>query len=117
MKKKLFAHITLPLAIMLGIAVLITLLTGLVARIGDEYKCDHSDFVEQARDARGIPLIYLQRSVQHTYCSPVLMNGSPVPNYGRHIIDTTAIFVDVMFWFILLVGIRALILRIDKINR
>lgn len=114
MNKKLVSHYAPRYIIMLVIAVLITLLTGLVARMGDTYRCDYGDFMEQARDARGIPFIYLQRSVQSTGCSPEYEDGTPVPNYGRHTIDTTAIFVDVMFWFVLIVGIRALILKIEK---
>ncbi len=115
MKKRLFAHLTLPLIILLVFAVLITLLTGLVARMGDEYRCTGPrEYPVQNRDARGMPVVYLQRSVQSTGCSPEYIDGTPVANYGRHTIDTTAIFVDVMFWFILLVGLRALILRIDK---
>lgn len=108
-KDKKFANVFL-----LFFAVVITILTGLFARLGDEYRCDHNDYIEQAKDARGIPFIYLQRSVQSTGCSPQFVDGTPVPNYGRHTIDTTAIFLDVLFWYILLVGLRAFFKYVDN---
>ncbi len=115
--KQLFRDNKFMTVLMLSLAVLITVSSGLFARLGDEYRCDFNDFMEEARDARGIPFIYLQRSVQHTYCSPIFMDGTPVPNYGRHTIDTTAIFLDVLFWYVVLVGLRMFFIQIEEIRK
>ncbi len=93
-------------------AVMVTMLTGTFARMGDPYVCEY-EYKEQNRDARGVPVVYLQRSVQHTGCSPKYLDGSPVENYGDHKIDTSAIFVDVAFWYIVLFGATKFFRRID----
>ncbi len=88
------------------IATVITASTALVGRLGDKYRCSFGDYLEQNRDARGIPFIVVQRSVQNTSCSPVYMDETPLPNLGGHTIDTTNIFLNIIFWYLVLIGLR-----------
>jgi hypothetical protein len=87
-------------------AILVTLSTTLIGRLGDEYRCSYDDYKEQNRDARGIPFIMLQRSVQSTSCSPVYLDKTSVPDFGNRQINTTNIFLNIVFWYLVLLGLR-----------
>lgn len=95
-------------------AISITLLSSGVARMGTGYRCDMYDSIEENRDARGMPFIYLQRSVQSTGCSPHDLNDVPIPNYGMHIFYPMVLVADVAFWFLILVLFRSFILWLEK---
>ena len=100
--------------VFLAVAVMTTLLSLFIGRIGESYHCGgEDDYMEQARDVRGIPIAYLYRSVQSTGCGPLLTNGDPLV-HEDHFVKTTNVFLDIVFWYIVLLGFEQFFKVVDK---
>jgi hypothetical protein len=90
--------VTKILVLIVG-AFFVTALSVSIARLGTSFKCDDPQQIQPYnRDERGIPLVFLERSIQDTGCGPRKMDGNRLDVTDGHRILWLNFAVDVLFW-------------------
>lgn len=105
-------------AVLIILALFFSISSIAFARLGEPYRCTGTgqyQYMESNRDERGIPLKYLKRSVQTTYCAPVNSDRQTLTlaEWG-HSIQYAHFFIDVAFWYGLLVILSIIFRKIDR---
>jgi hypothetical protein len=78
---------------------LVTSLSASIARLGTAYKCDEPTQIEPYhRDERGIPLIFIERSIEDTGCGPTKMNGTKLDVTDNHRFLWLNFAFNIFFW-------------------
>ncbi len=89
--------------LLLIMALLITIVSVGVARLGTPYVCIGDGMTQQNynRDERGIPFVFLERSVQVTGCGPSRPDGSLLDTETLRVIWLN-LTLDVLAWTLVL---------------
>jgi hypothetical protein len=104
-------------AVLLAAGFLITTLSLFVARLGTPYVCDDSSQIQPYnRDERGIPIVYVERSIQDTGCGPRSPEGDRLDITDGHKIFWLNFAIDIVFWSLILRGIILLSRKAEEIK-
>jgi hypothetical protein len=92
--------------VLLAAGFLVTSLSLFVARLGTPFVCDDPAQIQPYnRDERGIPLVYVERSIQDTGCGPRSTSGKSLDVTDGHRVLWLNFAVDIVFWSLILGGI------------
>lgn len=88
------------------------------ARLGEPYRCSQTpQYKESNRDERGLPLTFVKRSVQGTFCSPKHSNDKlfTIQEQGNSI-QYFRFVLNLAFWYGVLAALRFIFKKVDTLK-
>ncbi|GEM_PF-6760411 len=86
--------------VILATGLFITLASAAIPRLGVAYTCQSEVAAVSSynRDERGLPMVFVHRSIQEEGCVATTLNGREISGAGHHRVLILSFVADVVVW-------------------